>query len=209
MTARSGSSKSASNTCPSKPTSPTSGPVLCAPIGGPRETRWGRPAGERLDFFDAKGAVKGSSSARHRRHIRGETRLTGCFRRPRRGDHAREDRDRRGRAGSPGDRGAFDIAEPVFLVELWIEPMVAALPERPPTSRLRSSRKCGRTSHPVDEAPPPAVSCASPGAIAQAASAWKPMSSTNIAAQACPAGKKSLALRLRYQAPDRTLRTTT
>lgn len=106
-------------------------PVLCAVLGGHREARWRRHAGEPLDFFDAKGlaeALLGSLNvpfavrpATHFGLLPGHTAEVVCG------------KDVVGVIAQfhPATAGAFDIEMPVFLVELWVEDIVRHVPARP------------------------------------------------------------------------------
>lgn len=96
-------------------------PVLCAVVGGHRESRWRRSEGEQLDFFDAKGALEvildmaGISfdvrPASHFGLLEGHTADIVCG------------KDTVGVLAQvhPETAAAFDIDEPVFLIELWVE----------------------------------------------------------------------------------------
>jgi phenylalanyl-tRNA synthetase beta chain len=180
--------------------------VLCAAIGGPRETRWGRPGGERLDFFDAKGAVQGVLDALGIDAGFAATTGYGLL-----SGHAAGITTGKTDIGvvaqvHPETAAAFDIAEPVFLVELWIEPMVAALPERPAyfaPSKFPEVRQ--DIAILVDEATPAGkllrlARSHRAGSIRVEAEVFDEYRGAGV-----PAGKKSLALGLRYQASDRTL----
>ena len=180
--------------------------VLCAAIGGPRETRWGRPGSERLDFFDAKGAVEGLLASLGIDATFAADAAYGLL-----PGHTATISAKKSGIGvvaqvHPDTAAQFDIAEPVFLVELWIEPMIAALPERPPyltPSKFPEVRQ--DIAILVDEALPAdrvlrlARSHRS-GGIRVEADVFDEYRGTGV-----PDGQKSLALRLRYQAPDRTL----
>ncbi len=181
-------------------------PVLCAVIGGPRETRWGRPGTEHLDFFDAKGAVEA---------ILGHLGIQVTYA-PRKEFGLLEGHTAEVRAGSevvgilgqvhPATAAAFDIDEPVFLVELWLEDMVRHIPERPaytPPSKFPEVRQDMAVV--VDAATPAGqllelVRSHRSGGVRIRADVFDEYRGPGV-----PEGKKSLALRLRYQAPDRTL----
>jgi len=181
-------------------------PVLCALVGGQRETRWGRPAAERLGFFDAKGSLEA---------ILDGVGIAAVFT-PETGFGLLEGHTASLSAGGrevgvlaqvhPDTAAAFDVDEPVFLVELWLEELVQALPERPdyaPPSRFPEVRH--DVALIVDAATPA-------GRLLDAARAHR-ASGIRISAglfdeyrgAGVPDGKKSLALSLRYQATDRTL----
>ena len=119
-------------------------PVLCAVLGGQRLQRWLRPGPEQLDFFDAKGAVEALlddlgvvpafAAEEHYALLPGHTAALSV------GDEA---------VGvvaqvHPDVAASFDIEEPVFLFELWFEPLTRAIPERPdyaPPSRYPEARR--------------------------------------------------------------------
>jgi phenylalanyl-tRNA synthetase beta chain len=185
---------------------PRERPVLCGVLMGPRETRWGRASTDRLDFFDAKGAVEAAladlgASAEYR-----PTTAFGLL--PGHTAEVIAGGDILGIIAQvhPQTAASFDIDEPVFLVELSLEDLVRHLPERPaytPPSRYPEVR------HDIAvlvDADLPA------GRLLQLIRAHR-SGSVRIAAdvfdeyrgQGVPEGKKSLAVSLRYQAPDRTL----
>jgi phenylalanyl-tRNA synthetase beta chain len=181
-------------------------PVLCGVIMGPRETRWGRPGGERLDFFDAKGALEAALDnlgiASTYRPLTQFGLLEG---------HTAEVTIGSDIVGvvaqvHPQAAGAFGIDESVFLVELYLEDLVRHLPERPeytPPPRYPDVRHDIALLVDVDL---PA------GRVLQLVRAHR-SGSVRIAAEVfdeyrgkgVPEAKKSLAVSLRYRASDRTL----
>lgn len=181
-------------------------PVLCAVLGGPRETRWGRPSTENLDFFDAKGAVEAILD-----HLG-----LGVEYAPRKEFGLLEGHTAEVRAGTdvlgiigqvhPGTASAFDIDEPVFLVELWLEDMVRHLPERPEyTAPSKFPEVRQDLALVVDDAIPAGrvldlVRSHRSGGVTIRADVFDEYRGAGV-----PEGKKSLALRLRFQAADRTL----
>ena len=180
--------------------------VLCAVVGGPRETRWNRPGSDRLDFFDAKGAAEGLLSALGVAAAFAPLTAHGLL-----AGHSASIRAGREEIGvvaqvHPETATQFDINEPVFLLELWLEPLVAALPERPdyaPPSRFPEVRQ--DLALVVDEAMPAGrilelVRAHRSNAIRLSADIFDEYRGEGV-----PEGKKSLAVRLRYQAADRTL----
>jgi phenylalanyl-tRNA synthetase beta chain len=106
----------------------------------------------------------------------------------------------------PNTASQFDIDEPVFLLELWLEPLVTALPERPaytPPSRFPEVRQ--DVALLVDEATPAArvveiVRSHRSNTIRLSGEIFDEYRGPGV-----PEGKKSLAVSLRYQATDRTL----
>lgn len=106
----------------------------------------------------------------------------------------------------PDTAAAFDIDEPLFLLELSIEDLVRAVPERPayaPPSRFPEVRQdlallvdLGMPAGRVLEL----VRAHRSGGVRLQAEVFDEYRGTGL-----PDGKKSLALRLRYQASDRTL----
>ncbi|HJP40309.1 MAG TPA: phenylalanine--tRNA ligase subunit beta [Dehalococcoidia bacterium] len=181
-------------------------PVLAATLGGSREDRWGRATEERLDFFDAKGTaesifdalgIKASFEPRTEHGLlEGHTALIKV------GEET---------AGvvaqvHPATAGPFDLEEPVFLVELWLEELIAALPERPAYKRLPRYPAVRQDISLVIDESTPAVSVLEivrsqhSGGIRIMASIFDEYHGAGV-----PDGKKSLAIALAYQAEDRTL----
>ena len=181
-------------------------PVLCAVLGGQRLERWERPGPERLDFFDAKGAVEallddlGVEGAftpeEHYALLSGHTAAVSV------GEEA---------VGvvaqvHPDVAASFDIEEPVFLVELWFEPLTRALPERPdyaPPSRYPEARRD------LALLVPAATPASALLDVIRSHRARGVRISADVfdeyRGEGVPAGQKSLALALRFQAGDRTL----
>ncbi len=181
-------------------------PVFCAVVGGQRETRWARPSSDRLDFFDAKGSVESILNALgvavSYKPMSGFALLDG---------HSAAIRAGKVQVGilaqvHPETAAQFDIDEPVFLVELWIEALVGSLPERPAylsPSRFPEVRQ--DIALVVDESLAAGrileiVQSHRSGTIRLAAGIFDEYRGQGIAK-----GKKSLAIGLRYQATDRTL----
>lgn len=181
-------------------------PVLVAALGGTRESRWNRTGPERLDFYDAKGMVEAlldglgiaANYAPREEHafLRGHT------------AEIRVGREVVGILGQvhPDTAAAFDVDEPVFLVELWLEDLVRHLPERPAYSAPSKFPEVRQdVSLLVDVATPA-------GRILEIARNHR-SGTVRVSAdifdeyrgQGVGDGKKALALRLRYQAADRTL----
>ena len=101
---------------------------------------------------------------------------------------------------------AFDIEEPVFLFELWFEPLTRAIPERPdyvPPSRYPEARRDLALLVPA----------ATPAAALLEVIRSHRVRGVRINADVfdeyrgagVPAGQKSLALAVRFRADDRTL----
>ena len=181
-------------------------PVLCAVLGGQRLERWERPGPERLDFFDAKGAVEtllddlgvaGAFAAEeHFAMLPGHSATVSV------GDEA---------VGvvaqvHPDVAASFDIEEPVFLFELWFEPLTRAIPERPdyaPPSRYPEARRDLALLVPAD----------TPASALLDVIRTHRARGVRITAdvfdeyrgEGVPAGRKSLALAVRFRAGDRTL----
>jgi len=105
--------------------------VLCAVVGGEREGRWRRSTGEDLDFFDAKGLVESVlASVGVDFDVRPSVQF-GLLE-----GHTAEilcGSDVVGVVGQfhPATAAAFDIDAAVFLAELWVEDLVAHVPQRP------------------------------------------------------------------------------
>jgi phenylalanyl-tRNA synthetase beta chain len=183
--------------------------VLCAVLGGARETRWpvqGRSASEALDFFDAKGAAEA---------ILGTLGVATEWR-PATDFGLLEGHTARIVAGQaevgvvaqvhPDTAARFDVDEPLFLLELWPEALVGVLPERPaytPPSRFPEVRQ--DIALVVDED-------TAAGRIVEVLRSHR-SGNVRIGGEVfdeyrgagLPPGKKSLAVRLRFQASDRTL----
>ena len=181
-------------------------PVLCAVLGGQRLERWERPGPERLDFFDAKGAVEtllddlgvegAFTGEEHYAMLPGHSATISV------GDES---------VGvvaqvHPDVAAAFDIEEPVFLVELWFEPLTRAIPERPdyaPPSRYPEARRDLALLVPA----------ATPASALLEVIRTHRARGVRITAdvfdeyrgEGVPAGQKSLALAVRFRADDRTL----
>lgn len=180
--------------------------MLCALVGGTREARWGGSAGERLDYFDAKGAVQALFEALGVVETYVPARQFGLLE-----GHTAEVRVGRDVAGvvgqvHPATAAAFEIDEPLFLVELSIEEIVRALPERPDylaPSRFPEVRQ--DVALVVDAATH--ASRVLDIVRSHRASGVRLLADVfdEYRGEGVPPGKKSLALRLRYQADDRTL----
>jgi len=181
-------------------------PVICGVLGGQRLERWERPGPERLDFFDAKGAVEA---------ILDDLGVEGSF------EPAEEHALLTGHTATvavggeavgvvaqvhPEVAASFDIEEPVFLCELWFEPLTRAIPERPdyePPSRYPEARRDLALLVPA----------ATPAAALLDVIRTHRARGVRISAdvfdeyrgEGVPDGQKSLALALRFRAPDRTL----
>jgi phenylalanyl-tRNA synthetase beta chain len=179
-------------------------PVLCALLGGEREGRWpGASSPERLDFFDAKGVVE---AILERLHIEARFEAAGEF--GLLGGHTaaiRSGGEQVGVAGQvhPDVAAKFDIDEPVFLLELWLEELVRLAPERPPYAQpSRFPEVHEDLALLVDEGVPAAkvVELVGSARLVSGVSVFDEYRGPGI-----PVGRKSLALRVRYQAADRTL----
>ena len=180
--------------------------MLCALVGGTREARWGGSTGEPLDFYDAKGAVGAVFDALGVSESYAPAAQFGLLE-----GHTAEVRAGKAVVGvvaqvHPATAASFDIDEPVFLVELSIEEIVRVLPERPEylaPSRFPEVRQ--DVALLVDAAMPASqvleiVRSHCSAGVRLAADVFDEYRGEGV-----PAGKKSLALRLRYQAADRTL----
>jgi phenylalanyl-tRNA synthetase beta chain len=181
-------------------------PVFCAVLGGARESRWPRTSGEALDFYDAKGfleallrdiGIKASfAPAAEFGFLNGHTAevLVG--------------KDVVGVVGQvhPDNAAMFDIAEPVFLVELSVESLIRHLPERPDYTAPSRFPEVRQDLALLVGSDVPAgrvlelVRSHRSGSIRISADLFDEYRGTGI-----PEGKKSLAIALRFQAEDRTL----
>jgi len=181
-------------------------PVLCAISGGPREVAHGRHGVPSIDFFDARGDLEvlfeaigiplQVKPAEHFALLAGHTADIVTGKRP---------------VGvvaqlHPATASAFDIDEPVFLFELWLEDLVADLPERPayePVSRFPDVRQDIAILVDVDLLAGRVLELIRShrsGGVSLAADIFDDYRGAGL-----PPGKKSLAIALRYQASDRTL----
>jgi phenylalanyl-tRNA synthetase beta chain len=185
---------------------PIERPVLCAVLGGPREGRWRTGGSEALDFFDAKGAVEAMLTALGLRGtfvaaaehgmLPGHTAKFGVG------------SEMAGLVGQvhPATAAAFDIEEPVYLFEAWVEQLVRHLPERPPYQALSRYPAVRLDVAVVVDGSVPA------GSVLELARSHR-SGGVQVRAElfdeyrgpGVPAGKKSLALRLWLRADDRTL----
>jgi phenylalanyl-tRNA synthetase beta chain len=180
--------------------------VLCAAVGGVRLDRWGREAGEVLDFDDAKGAVEA---------LLGQLGLEASYRPATPfaflAGHTAElwvGREPVGILGQvhPDTAAKFDVGEPVFLIELWLEDLVRVLPDRPayvPPSRFPEVRQ--DLALLVDADLPAGrvleiVRSHRSGTVRVSGEIFDDYRGPGV-----PESKKSLALAMRYQADDRTL----
>ncbi len=181
-------------------------PVLCMVVGGTREARWAGGASERLDFFDLKGAIEGIFAA-----LGIEPAFAASTEYAMLAGHTAQIKAGREPVGllaqvHPDSAAAFDIDEPVFLAELWLEDLVRAVPERPayqPPSRFPEVRQ--DIALLVDAEMPAArllqlIRAHRSGAVRLSADVFDEYRGERL-----PPGRKSLAIRLRYQADDRTL----
>ncbi|MGE0602066.1 MAG: phenylalanine--tRNA ligase subunit beta [Dehalococcoidia bacterium] len=180
--------------------------VLCAVLGGTRETRWSGGGGDGLDFYDAKGAIEailnGVGIAAAFAPVEEFGLLAGHT------AEIRVGKDRVGVLGQvhPDNAAAFDVSEPVFLFELWVEDLVHYLPERPEYVAPSRFPEVRQDIAILVDANLPA------GRVLDIARSHR-SGTTRISAElfddyrgkGVPEGKKSLALRLRFQAMDRTL----
>lgn len=181
-------------------------PVLCAVAGGPRCDRWGRPTGDRIDFFDAKGAAETLLDqlgvAASYRPVERFGLLAG---------HTAEIVAGKTPIGvvaqvHPDTAATFDIDEPIYLVELAVEELAGLLPERPaytPPSRFPEVRL--DVALLVDAALPAGrvvdiVRSHRSGTVRVSGEVFDDYRGPGL-----PEGKKSLAVAMRYQAEDRTL----
>ncbi|MFN8508323.1 MAG: phenylalanine--tRNA ligase subunit beta [Dehalococcoidia bacterium] len=180
--------------------------VFCALVGGTREARWAKAGDDRLDFFDAKGAAEAVlaalgvpasfAAATEFGLLEGHTARVASGKQPV-GIVAQV---------HPDTAAAFDIDEPVFMVELWLEDLVRVLPERPAylaPSRFPEMRH--DLALLIDTGTPAArlvdiVRSHRSGTVRITADIFDEYRGRGV-----PEGKKSLAVAVRYQAEDRTL----
>ena len=181
-------------------------PVVCAVTGGRRLERWRRPGRDELDFFDAKGAVE-----RVLEGVGVEAAFTPVERFGLLAGHTAEITTGGEPIGlvaqvHPDVARTFDSDEPVFLFELWLEPLTHALPERPaytPPSRFPAAR------HDLALVVPLETPSADVLAIVRAhrsggVRVWGELFD-EYRGEGLPPGTKSLAIAVSYQAGDRTL----
>ncbi|MGK2966046.1 MAG: phenylalanine--tRNA ligase subunit beta [Tepidiformaceae bacterium] len=178
--------------------------VLCAVAGGARDGRWpGSPTREAIDFFDAKGAVESILSGLHAPATYEAAVVHGLL--PGHTAVVKVGGETVGVIGQvhPDLAMSFGIDDTVFLFELWLEPLTGVLPDRPdyrPASRYPELRE--NLAFLVDEGIPA-------GRITSLIRQARFVSGADVfdefRGQGVPDGKKSLTIRVRYQAPDRTL----
>jgi len=180
--------------------------VVCAALGGTRESRWPGASDQRLDFFDAKGAVEAALT---------ELGIKATFA-PRVEFGFLDGHTAEVRAGKevvgllgqvhPSNAALFDIDAPVFVIELWVEDLVRHLPERPDYTSVSRFPDVRQDIALMLDASVPAgrvleiARSHRSGAIRLSADIFDEYRGKGV-----PEGKKSLALRLRFQAADRTL----
>ena len=180
--------------------------ILCAALGGTRESRWPGASDERLDFFDAKGAVEATLAGLGVRVTYAPRTEFGFLE-----GHTAEIRAGKEVVGvlgqvHPSNAALFDIDAPVFLVELWVEDLVRHLPERPEYSGVSRFPDVRQDIALLVDAAVPAgrvleiTRSHRSGAIRLSADIFDEYRGKGV-----PDGKKSLAIRLRFQAADRTL----
>ncbi|MGD9933652.1 MAG: phenylalanine--tRNA ligase subunit beta [Dehalococcoidia bacterium] len=181
-------------------------PILCAVLGGARTDRWGRPTAERIDFYDARGVVEALLESIGVPAMFAASEDKGLL-----PGHTAGIAVAGGPAGvvarvHPAAAAAFDVEEPVFLVELDLEALVPCLPERPdyaPPSRYPEVRQdiAILVSADVSAARVLDLVRSHRGkGISLSAAIFDDYRGPGI-----PDGQKSLAISLRYQASDRTL----
>jgi phenylalanyl-tRNA synthetase beta chain len=181
-------------------------PVFCGLLGGVTENRWGRPGGERIDFFHAKGVAEAIAGALGVEDTYRPATVFALL-----PGHTATVHAGKAEVGvvaqvHPSTAAAFDIEEPVFLVELWLEELARVLPERPPyTPPSRFPEVRHDLALLVDAELPAArivdiVRSHRSGSVRVMGEIFDDYRGGGV-----PAGKKSLALGLCYQADDRTL----
>lgn len=181
-------------------------PVLCAALGGARESRWPHTGGDNLDFYDAKGFLEALLRDLGVRVSFGPVDEFGFLE----GHTAevRADNEPVGILGQvhPDNARMFDISDPVFVVELSIEALVRHLPERPDYTAPSRFPEVRQDLALVVDADTPAgqvlelVRTHRSGGIRIKADIFDEYRGKGV-----PEGKKSLAIAMRFQAPDRTL----
>ena len=180
--------------------------VLAAALGGTRETRWEHAGTERLDFFDAKGAVEAMLAGVGINANFAPRAEFGML-----DGHTAEIRvgkDSVGLLGQvhPDNAALFDISDPVFLVELSVEDLVRHLPERP---EYEAPSKFPEVRQDISLMVDGSVAAGRVLEIARSHRSGGIRISADLfdeyRGKGVPEGKKSLALRLRFQASDRTL----
>ncbi|HKS90550.1 MAG TPA: hypothetical protein VJQ83_01375, partial [Tepidiformaceae bacterium] len=183
-------------------------PVICAVLGGRREQRWAAApdVSDTLDFFDGKGLVEGLGALLGVELTYASGEEFGLL--PGHTARVMAVGDTVGVLGQvhPETAAAFGIAEPVFLLELSLEDLARAVPERPtytPPSRFPEVRQ--DIALVVGEG----VAAANVLAVVRSHRAGATRVTGEVFDEyrgpGVPAGMKSLALRLRFQADDRTL----
>lgn len=181
-------------------------PVICAVLGGSREDRWARASGDALDFYDASGALGAILDSLGVEFALSRTEEFGFL-----AGHTatiQSGKQALGLVGQvhPGTAAGFDIDEPVFLLEMWLEDLARVIPDRPaytPPSRHPIARIDVALLIDID-AP-----------AAEVLRLVRSHRARDIRVDAdifddyrgpgLPEGKRSLAIELRLQSDDRTL----
>ena len=181
-------------------------PVLCAILGGQRLERWERPGPDRLDFFDAKGAVEALLDGLGVTAAFAPAERFGLLAGHTASVAAGEEAVGVVAQVHPDVAAAFAIEEPVFLFELWLEPLTRAIPDRPdyaPPGRYPEARRDLALLVPAGT---PAAAVIE---LLRTHRARGVRVSADVfdeyRGEGVPAGRKSLAVAVRFRAEDRTL----
>jgi phenylalanyl-tRNA synthetase beta chain len=172
-------------------------------VAGPRLDRWGNPTAESVDFFDAKAYVQQIFDRAGVAVSYSASEEYGLL-----GGRSAELRVEDGAVGvvgqvHPRTAEAFGLAEEVYLFEIRLEDL---LPHVKPVPHYRALAKFPAVVEDVAVMVPLETSASSlveeilAHPLASAASVFDEYQGAPI-----PEGKKSLALSIAYQAPDRTL----
>ena len=181
-------------------------PVLCAVLGGLREGRWPQAGTERLDFYDARGVAE---AALQRLGIPVNFAAVSEFGLlPGHTAEIRVGKDPVGILGQvhPDNAALFDLTEPVFLVEFWVESLARHLPERPAYTAPSRFPEVRQDLALVLDSETPAgrvlelVRSHRSGQVRIGADIFDEYRGPGV-----PTGKKSLAIAMRFQSSERTL----
>jgi phenylalanyl-tRNA synthetase beta chain len=172
-------------------------------VAGPRLDRWGNPAAESVDFFDAKAFVQQIFDRSGLDASYAEAAEFGLL--EGRTAEIRVGETRVGVLGQvhPKTAEAFELAEDVYLFEILLEDL---LPQVKPVPHYRALAKFPAVVEDIAVIVPREATASSiveeilAHPLARSASVFDEYQGESI-----PEGKKSLAFSIAYQAPDRTL----
>jgi len=177
--------------------------TVCAVLSGRRADRWGQPTGDPAGFYDAKA---------HLEHLLGELKVPAEFEEavdyayiPGRTAAVLVSGQRVGLLGQvhPSVAAAFDIQADVAMVELDLDALLPHVPDTvhyQPVPAYPSLEEDLAIIVPEDVPAARASSIIESSPLVRAASLFDVYTGPPV-----PAGRKSLAFSVSFQAPDRTL----